>query len=236
MQPATRRWLIVILLAGAVLRFVPIWFGLPYTQARPDEETALGKAVDVLHGQLNPRFFHWPSLTFYLFAGVLWIARYAGRLLELGRELTFSEQALVARAMVAAAGTATIFVLFRLARRIAGEHTALIAAAFLAVAILHVRESHFAMTDALMTMFVVMSLALLLVVVHPPREDRAIPPRAVWWCAAAGLAAGLASSTKYSAAAIAASMWALQLWWFVRRPSFVLHWRAWCRRWRMARR
>ncbi len=40
MPPATRRAL--ILLAGAVLRFVPIWFGLPYPQARPDEEVAIG--------------------------------------------------------------------------------------------------------------------------------------------------------------------------------------------------
>jgi hypothetical protein len=40
MQPATRRWLILIVLAGAALGFVPIWFGLSYPQARPDEETA----------------------------------------------------------------------------------------------------------------------------------------------------------------------------------------------------
>src|SRR5687768_13526284 len=112
MQPATRRWLIVIVLAGAALRIVPIWFGLPYPHARPDEEVALGKAAAVLDGQLNPRFFHWPSLTFYLFAAALWMGRFIAGVLEPGRELSFSEQALIGRAVVAIAGTVTIVVLF----------------------------------------------------------------------------------------------------------------------------
>ena len=48
----------------------PIWFGLPYPMARPDEEAALGHALGIA-GDLNPQFFHWPSLTFYVFAGIL---------------------------------------------------------------------------------------------------------------------------------------------------------------------
>src|SRR6188474_1466712 len=59
-----------ILVLAALLRLVPIWFGLPYGKARPDEETALGHAVAILGGNPNPQFFHWPSLTLYLFAGL----------------------------------------------------------------------------------------------------------------------------------------------------------------------
>ena len=71
MPIATRRWLVLVLFAGALLRFVPIWFGLPYPLARPDEEVAIAHAVNALNGDLNPDFFHWPSLTFYVFAGAL---------------------------------------------------------------------------------------------------------------------------------------------------------------------
>ncbi len=50
------------------------------------------------------------------------------------------------------AGSLTIVVLFRLARVVTDDVTAAIAAFFLAVVPLHVRESHFAMTDTLMTL------------------------------------------------------------------------------------
>ena len=65
MRRANRIWLVAILILGGALRLFPVWFGLPYPQARPDEETAIGHAVDVLDGAPNPEFFHWPSLTFY---------------------------------------------------------------------------------------------------------------------------------------------------------------------------
>jgi 4-amino-4-deoxy-L-arabinose transferase-like glycosyltransferase len=229
MPPASRRWLLVIILAGAVLRLVPIWFGLPYPQARPDEETALGRALDVIDGKLNPDFFHWPSLTFYVFAGALQAARVAKELIGSAHEFGFSEHALIGRGVVAVAGTATIFILFRLAQLIAGVRPALLAAGFLAVAILHVRESHFAMTDVLATMLTVASLALLLRAGSsgPDRGAAAIPRDAVKWSAAAGLAAGLAASTKYSAAALGVSMLAAQFLWFRRAPRLALSWRNW---------
>jgi 4-amino-4-deoxy-L-arabinose transferase-like glycosyltransferase len=226
MQPATRRWLVIIVLTGAALRLYPIWFGLPYPQARPDEETAVGKAVDVLNGELNPRFFHWPSLTFYLFAAVLWSARTLHGLLWEAREFQFADNVLIARVVVAIAGTTTILVLFRMARRVAGERTALITAAFLALAILHVRESHFAMTDVLTTLLAITSLAGVVLVVYRD-GGRGIPPGATWWCTLAGFTGGLAASTKYSAAAVAASMAAAQLLWFFRAPRLLLSWRAW---------
>ena len=65
----TKRWLAVIVLLGALLRVVPITFGLPLDRARPDEEVAIGRALGMVGGDLNPHFFDWGSLTFYLFAG-----------------------------------------------------------------------------------------------------------------------------------------------------------------------
>ena len=179
----TKQWLGAIVLLGAVLRFVPIWFGLPFDEARPDEGTAIGHAVGILDGDLNPHFFHWPSLTFYLFAGCFSIASRVHRLLTLNPVLSVNEQYLIGRAVVASAGTLTILVLFFLTRRIADDITALAASFFLAIATLHVRDSHFAMTDVLMTL-VTASLALLLRVceavptegLRAPAMDGSRPP------------------------------------------------------------
>jgi len=159
---------------------VPIWFGLPFDRARPDEETALGHALAIVAGDANPHFFHWPSLTFYLFAAGLAAAPHA----------SVDAQFLIARGIVAAAGTATIAVLYALVRDSADDATALVAAGLLAVAPLHVRESHFAMTDVVMTLLLTVALAIYV----RARERPA-------WCAAAGAAAGLAASTKYTGAA-----------------------------------
>ena len=51
------RWLAAIVVLGAALRFVPIWFGLPYAQARPDETVALGLATVGAGRRLQPAFF-----------------------------------------------------------------------------------------------------------------------------------------------------------------------------------
>jgi 4-amino-4-deoxy-L-arabinose transferase-like glycosyltransferase len=223
----TKQWLAVIVLLGAVLRFVPIWFGLPFDEARPDEGTAIGHAVAILDGDLNPHFFHWPSLTFYLFAGCFSVAPRIHRLLALNPALTVNEQFVIGRAIVAFAGTLTIIVLFSLTRRIADEITALVASFFLAIATLHVRDSHFAMTDVLMTLLVTASLALLLRAFDAAPQTAGLRVRAMGWFAAAGLACGLATSTKYSAAAMVAAMAAAQWGLILRSSDGPWQWRVW---------
>jgi 4-amino-4-deoxy-L-arabinose transferase-like glycosyltransferase len=200
---------------AAALRLFPVWFGLPYLSARPDEETAVGHALGVLGGDLNPHFFHWPSLTFYLFAAVYGAASWARRAWALDPALTDVQRLLIARTCVALAGTLTVVALFGLARRMADQATGLLAALFFAVAILHVRESHFAMTDVLMTLLVTVSLALLVRALGTAGDAPSSRARSVRWFGAAGLAGGLATSTKYGAAAILAGMAAAQLLWLV---------------------
>lgn len=221
-------WLTAIVVLGAALRLFPIWFGLPYPHARPDEETAVWRAAAMLGGDLNPRFFHWPSLMFYALAALYSAASLVRRALSLDPALSQVEQLLIARVFVALAGTLTIVVLYWLVCRVADVTTALIAAAFLAVAILHVRDSHFAMTDVLMTLLVTSSLALVVRAVDASFESGHDRP-ALRWFAAAGLAGGLATSTKYSAAAIIAAMGIAQLLWLVhvrKAPWLPRHWTA----------
>lgn len=198
-RPSHVPWLLLILLLGAALRLVPIWFGLPFDRARPDEETAIGRALAILDGDPNPHFFHWPSLTFYVFAGTLNAASWLQRIVGRDRLLSVNDQYLLTRGFVAVAGTATIAALFALTRRAFDDRTAVIASLFLAVAPLHVRESHFAMTDVLMTLFVTASIAVGL-------EAQTMPAFAL-----AAFTAGLAASTKYTGAvalaAVAAALW-----------------------------
>lgn len=190
--------LALVVVVGAVLRLFPIWFGLPYPHARPDEATTLGHAVAILAGDPNPHFFNWPSLTFYAFAGLFGLASLVrGAVAQ-------SDLVLIARAAVAIAGTATILVVARLGSRVADRTTGLLAAFFLSVAVLHVRDSHFALTDVPMTLLVTASLAML---------ARAVDTHSLRDMALAGLAGGLATSTKYSAAAIVAAMAAVQWLW-----------------------
>jgi hypothetical protein len=207
------RWLAIVVLLAAALRLCPVWFGLPYPHARPDEAVALGHAVDILNGDLNPHFFHWPSLTFYVFAGVLAVASAIRRLIWPDPTLPPGIALIIARSCVAIAGTLTVVVLFRLGRRIAGDTTGLLAAAFLSVAILHVRDSHFAMTDVLMTLLVTSSVALLVRGIDIGRTQPSPASRSTRIFATAGALGGLAASTKYNAAAILGAAAAAQILW-----------------------
>ena len=203
--PLTRgqaAWLVAIVAAGALLRFVPIWFGLPFLRARPDEQVAIDVALSALRGDPNPHFFHWPSLTFYVFAALFAVASWLRGAAAPDPLLTAVDWTLVARGFVALAGTATLVAVFRIGRSVAGPAAGLLAALFLAVALLHVRDSHFAMTDVLTTFIVAVALALLLDAIETP-DARMLT--------GAAFVAGLAASTKYSAAALLAAVAAAHL-------------------------
>jgi len=174
---------------GAALRFYALGFGLAYPHARPDESTAIGVASGILAGDLNPHFFNWPSLTLYVFAAAFGIARFAGV------ALTGVSYTLIARTVVALAGTATALPTAVIGRSLGGRPVGTIAALFVAVAPLHVRDSHFATTDVLMTLLATVSVALAM---------RALDTGRRGLFAAAGVAGGLATSAKYSAGAIVA--------------------------------
>ena len=197
------RWLWAIVLLAAALRLFPVWFGLPYPYARPDEAQAISGAVGVLAGDLNPHFFHWPSLTFYLFAAVLGIVSKVRSLVGI-EPLPLGTALITARVVVALAGALTTVPVFRLTRRIAGDRAGLLAAGFLAVAPLHVRDSHFAMTDVLMTLLLAMSLSCLAAVYDAAVAGEARTTYRRF--AIAGLLGGLATSTRYNAALVAVSM------------------------------
>ncbi len=192
--------LVALMLAGAALRFWGIRFGLPHPFARPDEEVLVDAALGTLR-DLNPRFFDWPSFFMYVTGaayGLLFaLERAVGgpiRTVTLAR--TFHEPLLhlIPRLLAAAAGTATIPVLYAASRELFTRRVALAAAGFLACAYLHVRDSHFGVTDVPVTLLVV---AAFLAALRCARRGVTVR-RTI----AAGALGGLATSTKYNAALV----------------------------------
>ena len=149
-------WVGLFLLALAV-RLV----GLDFDQNHffhPDER-AIGDAILKLSFhplQLNPHFFAYGSLPFYLtkalssllatLTGRDWFASYDG-VIHLGRFLS------------ALAGALTVLLVAAVGRRLYGEKAGLLAGLLLALAVLHIQTSHFASTDVTLTLFVLLALA-----------------------------------------------------------------------------
>jgi hypothetical protein len=198
--------LLAILAVAAVLRFAGLGFGLAapgagptlHPLARPDEQYLWNLGLGIYAGDPNPHFFLYPTLLPYLLAGadVAWVA--AASWLHGSREavelaLLRDPRALILidRGIVAAVGTATVLLVHRLATAAFGWTTGCVAAALLSVAHLHVRDSHFGVTDVPLAAFVCATLlAALRIASRGLCRDYAL----------AGLLAGLAISTKYPGA------------------------------------
>ncbi len=193
-----------ILAVGTVLRCWGIQFGLPLELARPDEEKIAQAAFHILQGDFNPHFFLYPSLFIYLTAAAYAVLVVFERVLgtsavavslAAGAMADPSLLHLVARGLAAASGIATIVVLYGAASELFPRRAALAAAAFLAIAFLHVRDSHFGVTDVPVTLLTVCAFW----------GGARIATRGVTLSRSAvtGLLCGLAASTKYNAALIA---------------------------------
>jgi hypothetical protein len=187
------------------LRLLALAYGLPATY-NPDETPIMNRALAFAKGDLNPHNFLYPSLYFYaLFAWevLFYLAgRVAGLYHSVGdfqREF-FTDPSrlfLAGRALTTLFGVATVPALFAFGRRLYDSPTGLIAAAFLAVAPVAVRDAHYVKLDVPVAFFVVLThVVIAKLVTDPAAAER---PRS--W-AMAGLFAGLTVSTHYYAAFI----------------------------------
>jgi len=188
----------LILFVAAVARFWGLAFGLPHTQARPDETHIIEAARSMLSGRL-PRFYDYPWL-YISTLSVLYVGYYAwgvatGAFHSLAEMVAswpgyWAPFFLISRALAATFGTATVFVVFRIGRRLWGDAAGLIAALFLALAFIHGRDSHFGTTDTMLTFFVVLSVGMLIEAHRTGRQRH---------FAVAGIVGGLGAATKYNA-------------------------------------
>ena len=197
------RWILAaVLVAAAALRLWSIDFGFP-GRYRPDEGYIVLKAFRVLQGQLDPGFYVYPSLYIYATALVLGAVQTLGELFGLFGGMTFAAFAaareavpvyLAGRVTTAALGVAGVFAAYLLGRDAFGRGAGLLGAMLLALNFSHARESHFATTDVPATLLATLVLWRLLTLARRARlRDYLL----------AGGLAGLAVSTKYTAAVLA---------------------------------
>lgn len=192
------RWMTVVLLLAVVLRVWGLGFGLPGATARPDETQIAGPAVGYLTGDLRPPFFQWPALFQYVvaaaylayavlgrpFTGIASVAAFAE-----SRRQSLAPFLYVSRGLSMLSGVATVWLVYRLSRRAFDDTIAVVASLFLAVAFLHVRDSHFGVGDVPMTMLVTASVLL---------AWRWQEHGGARLALAAGVVTGLAGATKYN--------------------------------------
>jgi 4-amino-4-deoxy-L-arabinose transferase-like glycosyltransferase len=183
--------LLAVLSAAAILRFWALGHGIPYAVGVDEPEIVERAFMMMKSGALNPHFFDYPSLSIYLQFIVSIIRFIVGAITGAWTSLdhaTSDSFYLWGRALTATFGVATVMLVYNIGLRWGGRH-ALLAAGLLAVMPLHVRYSHFVLTDVPLTFFVTLTM-LLSLVAHEQNRLGAF--------ALAGAAAGLAAATKYN--------------------------------------
>jgi 4-amino-4-deoxy-L-arabinose transferase-like glycosyltransferase len=187
--------LVAILAVAAVLRFWGLGAGLPHAPG-VDEPEIMNRAVGMMKsGDFNPRFFDYPSLYIYvqfLAATIQFLLGATAGTWRSLQEVSAADFYFWGRAITATLGTLTVLLVYLAGQRWGTRH-ALFAAALMAIVPLHVRESHFVLTDVPVTFFVALAFVLTL------RAGEQARARAFLW---AGVAAGLAAGTKYTGALV----------------------------------
>ena len=202
-------WLTLAVL-GAILALalgLRLWGLSPVRGFHYDERLYAAKAERMLEtGNPHPRYFKNPSLLTYVIAGELLAARALG---PLGVRPTADAPRpafRLARLTGALLGTAGVALAFATGAALFGRRVGLLAAAFLAVSFLHVRDSHYGVNDVPSAALLALSAYFDARLLRHPR------PR---WYLLAGLAGGLATSTKYTAGFFFAPLLAAH--WLARR-------------------
>ncbi len=168
--------------------------GVPFAVG-VDEPAVVDRALRILRtGDWNPHVFDYPTLVIYFHAVVAGLVFLAGEAAGAWRAVADIDLAWVyaaCRLAAAAVGVATVWIAYRLALDLGGRAAGIGAAALLAVFPMHVRESHFVLTDVPAAALVTLAIWLAVRAGDCPSLRR--------W-AAAGAVAGLAAGAKYNGA------------------------------------
>lgn len=185
--------LLLILVLAGLLRFIGLDFGFPLL-LHPDEPTAVKRALLFFRDGLNPRWFGMPSLYLYLLHFSYRLHHAVSALFESPALLPHLRPNWVpfyriGRVWTALAGTATVWLSYRVGKDLFSRRTGLWAAFLLAVLPLHLIHSHYATVDVPVAFLVTLSFLF---------SSSILTRRRLSDYLAAGAAAGLAAATKYN--------------------------------------
>jgi len=193
-------WWVVVL--GFILRISGISFGFPFF-LHPDEtkivEPALTMAFNIKTADFNPHFFYYPHFLMYFLVIIIQIIKVIlipfGIFNSLPKEFFY----FTARMISVLFGTASVFLTYVIAKKVSPkgreEQIGLLSALFLAVAFLHVRNSHYYTGDVPATFFILVSFLFFLMWVRPARPLSG--RRDLFKLILSGLFCGVGISTKY---------------------------------------
>ena len=196
--------MLLVLLGGAGLRLWAVGYGHHFLSIQIDEDRNVSLPLYLAKSRLEPLHpqyyvqYDYPALLWYLIFAVDSVVLWAGRAFHvLGGwgDLRNSSQTdpvplfLLGRTLGVAFGTTTLALLYMVGRTLFSPAHGLLAAAFLACAFLHVRDSALATVDAPTTFFIVLTLlGAARILERGRRADYTL----------AGVSAGLAIATKYT--------------------------------------
>lgn len=187
--------LALVTAAGAAVRFYGLGWGAPYYHFHIDEHFvfmgALAIRDDFFAAATSPKFFMYSPLPMYMLIGLMEIYERIAHPLNLASKADGTTFMLLGRGISATLGTATIPLVYAIARQTGGPLAGVLAAVLTAAGVLHLRDSHFFSVDVSLTFFSILAWLFMI------RMAQRGTTRAY---VAAGVAAGAALACKYSAA------------------------------------
>ncbi len=190
--------LLFILVVGTFLRLWNINWGLPDLH---EEATPLVTAWKMWNWggtgvHLNPHFFNYPALSFYVLFLIQGIQYLIGSILDMYSNMqtfgaTLSPFIIPARLVIGLFDIGSIWAIYKLGKEVIDEKTGLIAAAFVAVNPLHITQAHYITVDTPLTFFVLLALLYIHRAYRQPSTKHYL---------LVGLCIGLAAATKYTGA------------------------------------
>jgi len=179
--------------AAFALRFKGVWFGYPLA-VHPDEGYLVYRALRMIQlGDLNPHFFNYPSLNFYLLAALFeGVALWNRLILGVSNVASIPEIDffIAGRILVVLISTATVYVTYEMGRRMIHPVAGLAAAALIAPAFLHVSNSFVVTVDSPVALWSSLA-ALMAVLIFTDGGKRR-------YYVLSGVFAGLAVGSKYT--------------------------------------
>ncbi|MBT5830330.1 MAG: phospholipid carrier-dependent glycosyltransferase, partial [Candidatus Latescibacteria bacterium] len=184
---------------GTILRFWSLGFGLP-NHFRPDEDMVVLPSLAMIGGNLDPHDYTYPTLYKYILVLIYRVCMALGlgaqeyeaawQYAAYGFFVDGSFFFLVARGVSAVFGVLTIVALYRVGELAYGRWVGCVGAWMLAVSVLHVRDSHFGVTDITSVAFLIFGLVYCVQIAKRGELKDYV---------CAGVLIGLATAAKYGA-------------------------------------
>ena len=178
----------LILALSFILRVYGINYGLPL-HLHPDEWSQIEPSLRMFNWDLNPHVFYYPSfLIYFLFI----IFKMLNSLSPDVFKITASNEIFyfTGRFLSAIFGVFTVLTVYFLGVKLFDRKVALTSAFFFSISPFHIQSSHYSIVDTPMLLFICLTIYFCISIAKENRFKNFV---------LAGLAGGIASSTKYTA-------------------------------------